>query len=84
MIDLYTSRKDLLVKMHYFIHLNLAVTLCLAYTLFLVGGPTAIAIRVSELHTAIYTLYNHMECRNKCMCERNGLQAQFLCSLAYY
>ncbi len=41
--------RELLKKMHYFIHLNLAITLCLAYILFLVGGPTAIAIRVSHV-----------------------------------
>ena len=46
---MFQCRRELLVKMHFFIHLNLAITLCLAYTLFVTGGETAAQVRVHAL-----------------------------------
>ena len=44
-LGVYYSR-DLLVKVHYFVHLNLSITLCLGYIVFISAGETAVEIKV--------------------------------------
>ena len=42
-------RKKLFTSVHYFIHLNLAISLCLGYVVFVAGVEPARANRVSDL-----------------------------------
>ncbi len=44
---LYTCRKQLFNKVHYFVHLNLSISLLLAYFVFVVGIETAVGNRVT-------------------------------------
>ena len=42
-------RRELFSKVHYFIHLNLSITLCLAYITFVAGIEKAVAYEVSTI-----------------------------------
>ena len=46
-VQMSTCRRELFQKVHYFIHLNLAITLFLAYLMFVVGVEPARASAVS-------------------------------------
>ncbi len=46
-------RKELLTKVHNFIHLNLSISLLLGYVVFLSGVETAVASEVS-LESSVY------------------------------
>ncbi len=55
-IMLLMFRKELLTKVHSFIHLNLSISLLLGYVVFLSGVDTAVANEVS-LELCIYINY---------------------------
>lgn len=42
-------RRELFAKVHYFIHLNLSITLCLAYITFVAGIEKGAAYQVSNI-----------------------------------
>ena len=42
------NRKELFTKLHFFVHLNLAIALLLGYVVFIAGVDTAVVNRVSS------------------------------------
>ena len=44
---LHQCRKELFKRVHNFVHLNLAIALCLAYTVFVAGVDTAVVHEVN-------------------------------------
>lgn len=53
MYVLHLFRKKLLESVHYFIHLNLSISLCLGYLVFVTSVEPARAINVSATLTSI-------------------------------
>ena len=59
-LNTYPLRRELFTKVHYFIHLNLSITLCLGYIAFVAGIEKATAYEVSIVRV-------HHDC-NTCTC----------------
>ena len=50
---MHIHRRELFTKVHYFIHLNLSISLCLAYLTFVAGIEKGIAYEVSGSNVLI-------------------------------
>ena len=52
-VSLHISRRELFTKVHFFIHLNLSISLCLAYLTFVAGIEKGIAYEVSSFNVGL-------------------------------
>ena len=52
--SLFCNSRELFTKVHYFIHLNLSISLCLAYIAFVAGIEKAIAYEVGPSYNMLW------------------------------